>query len=239
MRGTARQNSELAIKTDLCILVRCWNIESEMNRQWMVCHAFFKSDQRGVSVSLKGSISFLQAVGLNKKQMLSPDPLKLCRALKANTQLLSPRLTHHFTSQIKCLLKSGHIICDIYGRFFSCCSIMDKDNPWRQNSSPTKNQIPHLFLLSKQTKKTRICVCGEVSKCQVLVPSGTWGETDKVLQNSFWPFNPSLWFFHVCHPPTTLLCARRCQAWKSFDRFKTYSSTNCLTRAWATALTRI
>lgn len=177
MRGTARQNSELAIKTDLCILVRCWNIESEMNRQWMVCHAFLKSDQRGVSVSLKGSISFLQAVGLNKKQMLSPDPLKLCRALKANTQLLSPRLTHHFTSQIKCLLKSGHIICDIYGRFFSCCSIMDKDNPWRQNSSPTKNQIPHLFLLSKQTKKTRICVCGEVSKCQVLVPSGTWGET--------------------------------------------------------------
>lgn len=183
---------------------------------------------------VKGSsISFLQAVGLNKKQMLSPNPLKLCRALKTNTQVLSPRLTHHFTSQIKCLLKSGHIICDIYfSSFFFFCSIMDKENPWRQNSSPTQNLIPHLCLLSKQAKNTK-CL-----GLQVLVPwehGEKWttrSRTDSARSNPHSEFS-------TCHPPTTLLCARQCQAWKSFDRFKTYSSTSCLTRAWATVLTRI
>lgn len=54
-----------------------------MNPQRMVCHTVSKSDQRGVFRSLvRGSISFLKAAQLNKKQMLGTVPLKLFRALK-------------------------------------------------------------------------------------------------------------------------------------------------------------
>lgn len=70
----ARTASELAIKTDLCILVRCWNIESEMNRQWMVCHAFFffLSDQRGVSVSCERQYFVSSSSGVKQKANVKP-----------------------------------------------------------------------------------------------------------------------------------------------------------------------
>lgn len=65
-----------------------------------------------LELPVKGSILFLQAVGLNKKQMFNLIPLKLCLALKNKTYTLLPSLTQRFTSQIECLRTPVPIIYD-------------------------------------------------------------------------------------------------------------------------------
>ncbi len=235
MRGTARQNRLWTRYKDRPMHI------SEMFKYW----EWNEPTMNGVSCFFK--IWSTRCFGLSERQyfVASSNGVKQKANVKPRFSEVVPGFESQylapFTQTNPPFYKSNQMPSQIRAhhlwhlwQVFSCCSITDKDNPWRQNSSPTENKIPHLFHLSKQKKRP-----GFVFVERLPSASGTWGETDKVLQNSFWPFNTSLWFFHLCHPPTTLLCARRCQAWKSFDRFKTYSSTNCLTRAWATALTRI
>lgn len=78
-----------------------------------VCFAecFFFSNEV-LSFPVKSHISFLQAVGLNKKQMLNFISVKLCLALKNKTYTLQPGITHCFMSQNKYLHRLVQIIYD-------------------------------------------------------------------------------------------------------------------------------
>lgn len=100
-----RQKSwSTAVQNKLCTLVTFRNINSEMNGHRMLCW--------DLSFPVKSHIFFLQAVGLNKKQMLNFISMKLCLALKNTPYTLQPGITHCFTSQDEFLHGLVQIIYD-------------------------------------------------------------------------------------------------------------------------------
>lgn len=101
----------IAVKNNLCTLVTFWNINSEMNGHRMFCRVFFFSNEV-LSFPVKSHIFFLEAVGLNKKQMLNFISVKLCLALKNKTYTLLPWITHCFMSQNEYLHRLVQIIYD-------------------------------------------------------------------------------------------------------------------------------
>lgn len=107
----ARTASELGIKTDLCILVRCWNIESEMNRQWMVCHAFLKSDQRGVSVSCERQYFVSSSNGVKQKANVKPQSSEVVPGFESQypTPLTQTNPPFYKSNQMPSQIRTHHL----------------------------------------------------------------------------------------------------------------------------------